>query len=164
MVLLYHQNNNQAYICLIGKENPEKLKFRSRLHMSELVKREQVEERHAEYKQITEMVPGILNQLGEDSLTHIKRLASVVPSVTSGSGIPDGNMADDDDDDEIYTRLQEWNWHGDNYRRKNRRRGVGWIYLSCFNLINQTLDINLNWKFWKSVCTPVVFYNISFGS
>ena len=31
--------------------------------MSELVKREQLEERHAEYKQITEMVPGILNQL-----------------------------------------------------------------------------------------------------
>ena len=75
--------------------------------MSESVKREQLDERHAGYKQITEMVPGILNQLGEDSLTHIKRLASAVPSVTSGSGIPDGNMANDDDDDEIYTRFQE---------------------------------------------------------
>lgn len=32
---------------------------------------------HAETKQITEMLPGILNQLGAESLTHLKRLASV---------------------------------------------------------------------------------------
>ncbi|XP_023338158.1 transcription factor BTF3 homolog 4 [Eurytemora carolleeae] len=54
---------------------------------------------HAENKQITEMLPGILNQLGADSLTHLKRLASAVPGMTSGGGIPDGNMADDDDDE-----------------------------------------------------------------
>merc|ERR1719300_2339805 len=34
---------------------------------------------HAENKQITEMLPGILNQLGAESLTHLKRLASNVP-------------------------------------------------------------------------------------
>ena len=51
---------------------------------------------HAENKQITEMLPGILNQLGADSLTHLKRLASAVPGMTSGGGIPDGNMADDE--------------------------------------------------------------------
>jgi len=54
---------------------------------------------HAENKQKTEMLPGILNQLGADSLTHLKRLASAVPGMTSGGGIPDGNMADDDDDE-----------------------------------------------------------------
>merc|ERR1719397_1033411 len=38
---------------------------------------------HAENKQITEMLPGILNQLGAESLTHLKRLASNV----GGAGV-----------------------------------------------------------------------------
>lgn len=33
---------------------------------------------HAETKQITEMLPGILNQLGAESLTHLKRLCNNV--------------------------------------------------------------------------------------
>ncbi|KRX61169.1 Transcription factor BTF3 -like protein 4 [Trichinella patagoniensis] len=33
---------------------------------------------HAESKQITEMIPGILNQLGTESLDHLKRLAGSV--------------------------------------------------------------------------------------
>ena len=45
------------------------------------------------------MLPGILNQLGADSLTHLKRLASTVPSMSSGGTLPDGNMTDDDDDE-----------------------------------------------------------------
>lgn len=44
------------------------------------------------------MLPGILNQLGADSLTHLKRLASAVPGMTAGGTIPDGNLADDDDE------------------------------------------------------------------
>ncbi|KAG8192097.1 hypothetical protein JTE90_005394 [Oedothorax gibbosus] len=32
---------------------------------------------HAENKQITEMLPGILNQLGAESLTHLKQLATM---------------------------------------------------------------------------------------
>merc|ERR1712090_89245 len=56
---------------------------------------------HAENKQITEMLPGILNQLGADSLTHLKRLANAVPGMASAGGITDGNVADDDDDDEV---------------------------------------------------------------
>merc|ERR1719289_820842 len=54
---------------------------------------------HAENKQITEMLPGILNQLGADSLTHLKRLANAVPGMASAGGITDGNVADDDDDE-----------------------------------------------------------------
>lgn len=34
---------------------------------------------HAENKQITEMLPGILNQLGADSLTSLRRLAENLP-------------------------------------------------------------------------------------
>jgi len=52
---------------------------------------------HAENKQITEMLPGILNQLGADSLTHLKRLASAVPGMTAT--VPEGN--EDEDDDEV---------------------------------------------------------------
>ncbi|CAN7951173.1 unnamed protein product [Ixodes pacificus] len=51
---------------------------------------------HAETKQITEMLPGILNQLGAESLTHLKRLASV-QSASGGAGTGAG----DDDDDEV---------------------------------------------------------------
>lgn len=34
---------------------------------------------HAETKQLTEMLPGILNQLGADSLTSLRRLAEALP-------------------------------------------------------------------------------------
>ena len=33
------------------------------------------------------MLPGILNQLGADSLTHLKRLASSVPGMGAAPGI-----------------------------------------------------------------------------
>jgi len=47
-----------------------------------------------ETKQIAEMLPGILNQLGPDSLTHLKRLAT--------AAVPDMNAdAAADDDDEV---------------------------------------------------------------
>jgi len=51
---------------------------------------------HAENKQITEMLPGILNQLGAESLTHLKRLAS---NVTGGAGLGDVAGGEDDDDE-----------------------------------------------------------------
>lgn len=34
---------------------------------------------HAETKPLTEMLPGILNQLGADSLTSLRRLAETMP-------------------------------------------------------------------------------------
>ena len=44
------------------------------------------------------MLPGILNQLGAESLTHLKRLAS---NVTGGAGLGEVVGAGDDDDDEV---------------------------------------------------------------
>lgn len=55
---------------------------------------------HAETKQITEMLPGILNQLGAESLTHLKRLASVQSAVV-GHSEQTGGAGGDDDDDEV---------------------------------------------------------------
>jgi len=57
---------------------------------------------HGENKQITEMLPGILNQLGAESLTHLKRLANNVTSQfganMGGGGNPDAAAMEDDDD------------------------------------------------------------------
>jgi len=57
---------------------------------------------HGENKQITDLLPGILNQLGAESLTHLKKLASNVPTaeVDGADGGEElvGNDADDDDD------------------------------------------------------------------
>jgi len=56
---------------------------------------------HAENKQITELLPGILNQLGAESLTHLKKLASNVTGGGAGSGLDGAGGADDDDDDDV---------------------------------------------------------------
>merc|ERR1711874_485925 len=53
---------------------------------------------HAENKQITEMLPGILNQLGAESLTHLKKLAS---NVGGAAGLDAAPEAGEDDDDEV---------------------------------------------------------------
>merc|ERR1712059_77498 len=56
---------------------------------------------HAENKQITEMLPGILNQLGAESLTHLKRLASNVTGGGVGGSMEAANTMEEDDDDEV---------------------------------------------------------------
>ena len=52
--------------------------------------------------EITEMLPGILNQLGAESLTHLKRLAS---NVSGGQGMGGmegaGGTMDEEEDDEV---------------------------------------------------------------
>lgn len=52
---------------------------------------------HADNKQITEMLPGILNQLGSESLTHLKSL--VTNSITSPLTAASHNDEDEDDDE-----------------------------------------------------------------
>merc|ERR1712029_317165 len=53
---------------------------------------------HGENKQITDLLPGILNQLGAESLQHLKKLASNVPTVDGMDGTLDAGKDDDDDD------------------------------------------------------------------
>lgn len=46
---------------------------------------------HAETKQLTEMLPSILNQLGADSLTSLRRLAEALPKQCElPGGLTDG--------------------------------------------------------------------------
>merc|ERR1712042_342498 len=49
---------------------------------------------HAENKQLTEMLPGILNQLGAEGLSNLRRLAEQLPK-----GRVDPTLDDDGDDD-----------------------------------------------------------------
>merc|ERR1711902_348774 len=62
---------------------------------------------HAENKQITEMLPGILNQLGAESLTHLKRLASNVGGAGVGGAMEAANNMDDDEVPDLVENFDE---------------------------------------------------------
>merc|ERR1712244_174436 len=51
---------------------------------------------HAETKQLTEMLPGILNQLGAEGLSNLRRLAEQLPKSRV-----DPTLDDDGDDDDV---------------------------------------------------------------
>nr|XP_035947145.1 transcription factor BTF3-like [Halichoerus grypus] len=53
---------------------------------------------HAEIKQLTEMLPSILNQLGADSLTSLRRLAEALPKQSVDGKAPLATGEDDDDE------------------------------------------------------------------
>jgi nascent polypeptide-associated complex subunit beta len=55
---------------------------------------------NGEDKELTELVPGILNQLGPDSLASLRKLAESYQSMQKKDG-EDGEKNDDDDDDDI---------------------------------------------------------------
>lgn len=54
---------------------------------------------HAENKQITELLPGILNQLGAESLSHLRKLAGGVGGLghSDSAGMNDADDVEDDD-------------------------------------------------------------------
>jgi nascent polypeptide-associated complex subunit beta len=58
---------------------------------------------NGEDKELTELVPGILNQLGPDSLASLRKLAESYQSMQKKEGGEDGEKkgGDDDDDDDI---------------------------------------------------------------
>lgn len=62
---------------------------------------------NGEDKELTELVPGILNQLGPDSLASLRKLAESYQSMqkkegaAAAGGKKDGDADDDDDDDDI---------------------------------------------------------------
>lgn len=50
-------------------------------------------------KELTELVPGILNQLGPDSLASLRKLAESYQAIQQSQQRPPVTAADDDDDD-----------------------------------------------------------------
>jgi len=54
---------------------------------------------HAEIKQMTEMLPGILSQLGADSLTSLRKLAEQFPRQSMDmKAVKEDNVDEEDDD------------------------------------------------------------------
>ncbi|KAB0385696.1 hypothetical protein FD755_000652 [Muntiacus reevesi] len=53
---------------------------------------------HAESKQLAEMLPSILNQLGADSLISLRRLAEALPKQSVDGKAPVATGEDDDDE------------------------------------------------------------------
>lgn len=74
---------------------------------------------HGENKQITEMLPNILNQLGAEGLTHLKRLASNVHSTGSKKGtiLEQSTSARIEEDDEVPDLV-------DNFDEPSKSEGV----------------------------------------
>ncbi|KAI5371097.1 Putative nascent polypeptide-associated complex NAC domain, NAC A/B domain superfamily [Septoria linicola] len=66
---------------------------------------------NGEDKELTELVPGILNQLGPDSLASLRKLAESYQSLQKGA---EGEDKKDDDDDEIPDLVE-----GENFESKN---------------------------------------------
>ena len=56
---------------------------------------------NGEDKELTELVPGILNQLGPDSLASLRKLAESYQSMQQKEGGEEGDKKGDDDDDDI---------------------------------------------------------------
>ncbi|KFM66372.1 Transcription factor BTF3-like protein, partial [Stegodyphus mimosarum] len=56
---------------------------------------------HAEPKQITEMLPGILNQLGSESLTHLKRLATIQSATGPVSEQTNSGVDEEEEEEEV---------------------------------------------------------------
>lgn len=54
---------------------------------------------NGEDKELTELVPGILNQLGPDSLASLRKLAESYQSMQKAQGADEDKKDDDDDDD-----------------------------------------------------------------
>ena len=66
---------------------------------------------NGEDKELTELVPGILNQLGPDSLASLRKLAESYQSMQKGGEGEEGKK--DDDDDEIPDLVE-----GENFESK----------------------------------------------
>jgi len=64
---------------------------------------------HAENKQITELLPGILNQLGAESLSHLRKLAGGVGGLgsTDSAGMNDADDGEDDDVPDLVENFDE---------------------------------------------------------
>lgn len=67
---------------------------------------------NGEDKELTELVPGILNQLGPDSLASLRRLAESYQSLQKKEGGEKKEGAGDDDDDEIPDLVEGENFEG----------------------------------------------------
>jgi hypothetical protein len=64
-------------------------------------------------KELTELVPGILNQLGPDSLASLRKLAESYQAIQQGQQKPPNTAAEDDDDDDVPNLVESFDVEAD---------------------------------------------------
>lgn len=64
-------------------------------------------------KELTELVPGILNQLGPDSLASLRKLAESYQAIQQGQQRPAQDEAEDDDDDDVPDLVENFDVEAD---------------------------------------------------
>merc|ERR1712025_754935 len=66
---------------------------------------------HAENKQLTEMLPGILNQLGNEGLSNLRKLAERLPHGRMDTATENDDGGDDDDVPDLVENFDEASKH-----------------------------------------------------
>ncbi|KAI6029808.1 NAC-domain-containing protein [Pisolithus microcarpus] len=64
-------------------------------------------------KELTELVPGILNQLGPDSLASLRKLAESYQAIQQGQQRPTAAGAAEDDDDDVPDLVENFDVEGE---------------------------------------------------
>jgi len=65
-------------------------------------------------KELTELVPGILNQLGPDSLASLRKLAESYQAIQQGQQRPpNAGAAEEDDDDDVPDLVENFDVEAD---------------------------------------------------
>lgn len=64
-------------------------------------------------KELTELVPGILNQLGPDSLASLRKLAESYQAINQGQQRPPNAAAEEDDDDDVPDLVENFDVEAD---------------------------------------------------
>jgi len=63
-------------------------------------------------KELTELVPGILNQLGPDSLASLRKLAESYQAIQQSQQRPTGAAPEEDDDDDVPDLVENFDTEG----------------------------------------------------
>jgi len=63
-------------------------------------------------KELTELVPGILNQLGPDSLASLRKLAESYQAIQQGQQRQHSALTEDDDDDDVPDLVENFDVEG----------------------------------------------------
>ena len=64
-------------------------------------------------KELTELVPGILNQLGPDSLASLRKLAESYQAIQQGQQRPPNTGAAEEDDDDVPDLVENFDVEAD---------------------------------------------------
>jgi nascent polypeptide-associated complex subunit beta len=74
-------------------------------------------------KELTELVPGILNQLGPDSLASLRKLAESYQAIQQGQQRAGAGAGADDDDDDVPDLVE--NFDVEEQEKKKEEEGEG---------------------------------------